>query len=53
MKKAWKLLSKKYEWIIFEGCKAHSVNLAAKDLCNKTVIGLTINQCVEIAKFFR
>lgn len=53
MKKAWKLLNKKYPWIIFEGCKAHSVDLAAKDLCKTQFISSIVDQCVEIAKFFR
>lgn len=53
MKKAWKLLGKKYPWIVFEGCKAHSVDLAAKDLCETSSISSVIDQCVDIAKFFR
>jgi hypothetical protein len=53
MKKAWTLLNKKYPWIIFEGCKAHSIDLTAKDLCKTSFIASTVDQCIEISKFFR
>jgi len=53
MKLAWELLTKKYPWIVFEGCKAHSVDLAAKDLCKLPFVIEIVENCVEIAKFFR
>jgi hypothetical protein len=53
MKAAWKLLSQKYPWIVFEGCKAHGLDLAAKDLCKFNFVADVVQKCVEIAKFFR
>ncbi len=53
MKSAWNLLENKYEWILFEGCKAHSVDLAAKDLCKTDFISDCVEKCIEVAKFFR
>lgn len=53
MKKAWRLIGQKYPWIVSEGCKAHSVDLVAKDLCETASIGSVVEKCVKIAKFFR
>jgi hypothetical protein len=53
MKASWKLLGKEYPWMIFEGCKAHGIDLAAKDLCKLEFISEVTNECVKIAKFFR
>jgi hypothetical protein len=53
MKASWKLLEEKYPWIIFEGCKAHGVDLAAKDLCKLDFILEIINKCIDVSKFFR
>ena len=38
MKAAWKLLEAKYPWIICFGCQSHSIDLAAKDICQKSGI---------------
>jgi hypothetical protein len=53
MKAAWKLLSKNYPWIVFEGCKAHSIDLAAKDLCKLDFVDDIVDKCAEVAKLFR
>uniref|UniRef100_A0A915CZP7 DUF659 domain-containing protein n=1 Tax=Ditylenchus dipsaci TaxID=166011 RepID=A0A915CZP7_9BILA len=53
MKKAWEILATKYPWILFKGCKTHMINLAAKDLAEKTNIANCLNQCSAIAKYFR
>jgi hypothetical protein len=33
MMAALSILKKKYPWILFSGCQAHCIDLAAKDLC--------------------
>lgn len=61
MKNAWKKLSgddSEYEgvtfpWILFEGCKAHMLNLAARGICEKTAVADCLKRCCEIARFFR
>uniref|UniRef100_A0A915EIV7 DUF659 domain-containing protein n=1 Tax=Ditylenchus dipsaci TaxID=166011 RepID=A0A915EIV7_9BILA len=67
MKNAWKKLAgdddqqdpekqytgETFPWILFEGCKAHAIDLAAKDICAKTTISDCLKSCVEVAKFFR
>jgi hypothetical protein len=53
MKAGWKLLNKKYPWIFFEGCKAHGIDLAAKDLCKLKFFSEIIDKCIDVAKFFR
>ena len=53
MKLAWRLLEEKFPWIIFDGCKAHSVDLAAKDFCKVELVSAFINDCVKFGKFFR
>jgi len=53
MKAAWNLLRNDFPWIIFEGCKAHGIDLAAKDLCKLEFIVEVVDKCVEIVKFFR
>jgi hypothetical protein len=53
MKLAWRLLEEKYPWIIFDGCKAHFVDLAAKDFCKVDDVSAFINDCLKVAKFFR
>jgi hypothetical protein len=47
------LISNQFPWILWEGCKAHAIDLAAKDICQKTGVKSLIGRCVEIAKFFR
>ena len=34
----WILLAAKFPWILFEGCKAHMLNLASKDIAEKRKI---------------
>lgn len=53
MRKAWDLLSIKYPWILFEGCKGHMVNLAARDVCEKTAVKSFLDECSKIVRFFR
>lgn len=53
MKAAWGLLEKKFPWIVFEGCKAHSVDLAAKDFVKHPNVDPFVKKCTSIAKFFR
>lgn len=53
MKAGWNLLSKKYPWIIFEGCKAHGIDLAARDICKLDFVADVLNKCIGVAKFFR
>lgn len=53
MKAGWKLLEQKYPWIVFEGCKAHGLDLATKDLCKLDFVADVVDKCVDIAKFFR
>ncbi|KAE9546800.1 hypothetical protein FO519_009988 [Halicephalobus sp. NKZ332] len=53
MKAAWKLINQSYPWIVCEGCKAHGVDLAAKDLCKLDFVSEIVNKCIEVAKFFR
>uniref|UniRef100_A0A915E4N3 BZIP domain-containing protein n=1 Tax=Ditylenchus dipsaci TaxID=166011 RepID=A0A915E4N3_9BILA len=36
-----------------KGCKAHAIDLAAKDICGRTKVKDCLNYCVEVAKFFR
>jgi hypothetical protein len=50
---AWTLLKKRYPWLITEGCKAHSIDLAAKDFVKLPVVSDVISNCTKIAKFFR
>uniref|UniRef100_A0A915CPB3 DUF659 domain-containing protein n=1 Tax=Ditylenchus dipsaci TaxID=166011 RepID=A0A915CPB3_9BILA len=53
MRLAWELLALDYPWILFEGFKAHMVDLVAKDLSKTTYIADCIKDCEKIAKFFR
>jgi len=53
MKKAWRLLNEMFPWILFEGCKAHSIDLAAKDIVNQVTVEPFVKKCITIAKFFR
>uniref|UniRef100_A0A915DS13 Uncharacterized protein n=1 Tax=Ditylenchus dipsaci TaxID=166011 RepID=A0A915DS13_9BILA len=53
MRKAWEILEKAYPWILFEGCKAHMLNLAAKDICQRTMVALRVKFCQDIVRFFR
>ena len=53
MRCAWNLLEHKYPWIIFDGCKAHSIDLAAKDLSKVPFVAGLVQDCINIAKFFR
>lgn len=42
-----------YPWLIVSGCKAHLLNLLARDICEKTVVINLIKDCAMITKFFR
>lgn len=53
MKAAWRLLEKRYPWIILESCKARRIDLAARDLCKLDFVSDVIEKCMDIAKFFR
>uniref|UniRef100_A0A915ETY4 DUF659 domain-containing protein n=1 Tax=Ditylenchus dipsaci TaxID=166011 RepID=A0A915ETY4_9BILA len=50
MRKAWEILEKAYPWILFEGCKAHMLNLAAKDICQRTMVALRVKFCQDIVR---
>jgi hypothetical protein len=53
MKAAWKLLSEKFPWMLFEECKMHALDLAAKDFLKHSFVSDFVSNCIDIAKFFR
>uniref|UniRef100_A0A915DIT0 DUF659 domain-containing protein n=1 Tax=Ditylenchus dipsaci TaxID=166011 RepID=A0A915DIT0_9BILA len=53
MRSAWRLLAQDFPWILFEGCKAHMLNLVAKDICEKTAVNNWLDYCIKIVKYFR
>lgn len=53
MQCALRLVEARFPWIIIGGCKAHTIDLGAKDICNKTLVSALIQDCNNIVKFFR
>ena len=43
-----------YPWLIVEGCKAHLLNLLAKDICEKSdLVKSIIKKCSLVTSFFQ
>lgn len=46
-------LQLQYPWLLVEGCRAHLLNLLARDICDKAFVKEYVQICTKITKFFR
>ena len=53
MKKAWRILEKKYPNLIFLGCIAHNINLIIHDITKLDWIKKIMNDSKKIVKYFK
>lgn len=53
MKKAWRILKKKYPNVIFLGCIAHNINLIINDITKLDWIKKIMNDSKKIVKYFK
>jgi hypothetical protein len=53
MMAAWEILKARYPWISFTGCQNHTTHLLSKDIVNVPEVKAVIEDCKDVAQFFR